>query len=221
MFIRPVVEPGDMSRLTLALVLLVLTSGCIGFLTGQEALTFEASTALTDDSVAANAGYERNETRTVSINRTLEAAGQSRQVTVRNKVATYEKSLSLGPLGSAKLGVFALVSSPAVEVAGETLNPVGDYDNDRLVGLFASNYGGLSDVSQVSERTVTTLGSETTVTKYAATATFSGRQVDVYVHVTKVRHESDFVVALGVYPQALSGEESNVLELIRAVEHPA
>ena len=210
-----------MSRITIALVLLVLTSGCIGFLTGEDALQFDAQPARTDESVASDAGYQLNDTRTITTNRTLEAAGQQRTVTVTNRVATYEKSLSLGPLGDAKLGVFAVLSSPAVEVAGETLNPIGDYDNDRLVGLLASNYGGLSDIEQVSNRSIQMLGSDATVTKYAATATFSGRQVDVYIHVTKVRHESDFVVAMGIYPQVLSGEESNVLEMIRAVEHPA
>lgn len=205
----------------LALLVLVVTSGCLGLLSGEEVLTFEAESALTAEAVASDAGYRLGDTETVRINRTLEAAGQRLTVSVDNQVATYEKSLDLGPLGSAKMGVFALIASPAVDVAGQTLNPIGDYDNDRLVSLVASRYEAVSNVERVSERSVRMLGTDTTVTKYAANARFAGRQIDVYLHVAKVRHESDFVVAVGVYPKVLSGEESNVLELMRAVDHPA
>ncbi len=205
-----------------ALAVLVLTSGCLGVLTGQEALTVEAEPAVVDDAAASSTGYVYNGTESVQVNRTLEVAGQSRTVSVVNRVSTYEKSLDFGPLGEARLGMFAAVSTPAVEIAGETLNPIGDYDNDRLVELVAGKYEGLENVEQVSSRQVTTLGQETTVTKYSATApTAFDRRIDVFVHVTKVRHEGDFVVAIGVYPQVLRGEEDDVLELIRAVEHPA
>lgn len=206
---------------TLALLMLVCTSGCLGALTGGGPITLEAEPAAVAPAAAESTGYEDNGTRTFTVNRTLEAAGQEQQISVENKVTTYEKALDLGPLGEAKLGVFALITTPAVEIAGQTLNPVGDYDNDRLVGLVESQYRGLSDVQQVSNRQVTVLGSETTVTKYSAKATALGQQVDVFVHVTKVRHEADFVIAVGVYPQVLSGEEDAVFRLLRATEHPA
>jgi hypothetical protein len=76
-------------------------------------------------------------------------------------------------------------------------------------------------VERVSSRQITVLGKETTVTKYAAKTTVQGREVDVYVHVTKLQHESDFIVALGIYPRQLDGEQSNILEMMRAIEHPA
>ena len=43
---------------TVAIALLLTTSGCIGFLTGDEALTFAAEPAAVDDSAAEEAGYE-------------------------------------------------------------------------------------------------------------------------------------------------------------------
>jgi hypothetical protein len=204
------------------LALLLLTSGCLGVITGDESLRFEAQPAAVDDTAAANAGYSLTEAKTATVNRTFEVAGQTRTVTVDNRVATYEKALDFGPLGTARLGTFAVVTTPAVEIAGETLNPLGDYDNDQLVGLLASNYTGLQDVDRVSSRQVTALGTETQVTKYAATApTAFDQQIDVFVHVTSVRHEGDFVIAMGVYPQVLDGEEDRILELVRALEHPA
>jgi hypothetical protein len=203
------------------LAALLLTGGCLGFVTGDEALTFEAEQAVVDEVVAADAGYRSNGTRTVAVNRTFDVAGQSRTVTAKNEVTTYEKVLDLGALGEARLGVFAVVSTPAVTVGDQTLNPIGDYDNDQLVGLIRSEYPGLHDVDPVGSRTITVLGERTEVTKYAAEATVMERRIDVYVHVTKLRHESDFVVAIGLYPRLLDGEEEHILEMMRAIDHPS
>jgi len=205
----------------LMLSVLVVSSGCIGFLTGSEALTFEADPAATAESAASSAGYESNGTRTQVVEREFSAAGQTRTVEAASKVTTYEKTIDIPLLGSAKLGVCTVVSSPAVEIAGETFNPIGDYSNDRLVRFIASSYDGLDGVEQVSQRQITVLGTETTVTKYSATAPFQGEDVDVFVHVTKVRDGEDFVVALGIYPQRLDGEEENIISMTRAAEHPA
>ncbi|WP_193788382.1 DUF6517 family protein [Haloferax mucosum] len=205
----------------LAVAALLLTSGCIGFLTGQEALTFDAEPAATDATAASNAGYSTNGTETFHVNHTVSVGGQERNISVSNHMTTYQKAIDLGFFGEAKLGMFSVISTPAAEVGGEARNPIKDYSNDRLVKLVDSQYQGLRDVEVVSSRNVQMLGEQSNVTKYSATAQFGGEEVDVYVHVTKVRHEEDFVVAIGMYPQQLDGEEENILELIRAVEHPS
>lgn len=196
--------------------LLALGSGCAGVLGGSEALSFEAATAKTKASVASNANYELTGVENLTIER--EFAGQT--VEAVNRVATYEKTLRIPLVGSAKLGVFAAIATPAIEVAGKTFNPVGDYDNDQLVQLLQGSYEGISDAQEVSSQTVAVLGTDTTVTKYEATATFSGQEIDVNIHVTKVRHEADFVVCFGVYPKRLS-EQRNILSLMSATVHPA
>ncbi|SFL50336.1 hypothetical protein SAMN04487950_4025 [Halogranum rubrum] len=192
--------------------LLALGSGCTGIL--DDAKSWEAKPAKTD--AASSAGYQLEGVEDLTVER--EFAGQT--VTVVNKVATYEKALSIPLLGEARLGVFATISTPAIEIANQTFNPVGDYDNDRLVGMLQSNYEGISDVREVSSQTVTVLGSDTEVTKYAGKAAFSGQQLDVNIHVGKVRHEADFVVCFGVYPTQLN-EENNVLSMMAAAVHPA
>ncbi|SFR69175.1 DUF6517 family protein [Halogeometricum limi] len=203
----------------LATTALTATTGCIGFLTGQEALTFAAEPAAVEASAAENAGYSSDGPRTESVERSFTVAGQERQVVAENEINTYEKSLDLG-FFEAKLGVFTVISTPAVEIAGQTLNPIGDYSNQQLVNLVQSQYEGLSDVREVSTQTITAQGTQTEVTKYAAKATVSGQQVDVYIHVTKYRDGEDFIVAVGVYPQQLGGEEENVLSMMRAIQHP-
>jgi hypothetical protein len=193
---------------------LALGSGCAGVL--GEAKSFEAKPAKTEDGVASEAGYEFEGLEETTVER--EFASQT--VRVVNKVATYEKALSIPLLGEARLGVFATISTPAIELAGKTFNPVGDYDNDRLVGMLQSNYERINDVREVSSQTVAVLGTDTTVTKYAGKATFGGQQLDVTIHVTKVRDGEDFVICFGVYPKQLT-EEENVLSMMSAAIHPA
>ncbi|RLM59713.1 hypothetical protein DVK02_02975 [Halobellus sp. Atlit-31R] len=212
--------PNRRALAVVAVALVLSTSGCLGFVTGEEALTFAAEPAAVADAAVEEAGYESNGTREVTINRTFEVAGQERRVVATNQITSYEKSLDLGLLGETRLGVFTVVSTPAVEVAGQTLNPIGQFSNERLVEFVQQRYSGLSDVRQVSERNVTIQGTETTVTKFAGTATVQGQEIDVFVHVTKYRDGDDFVLAIGVYPQQLDGEEENVLSMMRALEHP-
>ncbi|MFC6874449.1 DUF6517 family protein [Halobellus marinus] len=204
-----------------AIALLLTTSGCIGFLTGDEPLRISAEPATVADGTVAETGYELNDTRTVEVDRSFEVAGQERRVIASNQITDYKKSMELQPLGEVDLGVFTVVSTPAVEVAGQTLNPIGSYSNARLVELVQEQYSGLSDIEQVSEQNITAQGTETTVTKFAATATFEGQEIDVFVHVTKYRDGDDFILAIGVYPQQLDGEEENILSMMRALEHPA
>ncbi|KTG11247.1 hypothetical protein AUR64_04790 [Haloprofundus marisrubri] len=206
---------------TAALGALVASSGCLGFVTGQESLSFEADPAVAQESVANDTGYELDGTEAQTITREFSAAGQTRNVEVTNQISTCEKTLSLSLLGEQKLGVFAAISSPAVEIAGRTLNPIREFSNERLVQLLTSQYEGLSNVNEVNSQTLRMLDKETRVTKYEATSTVENEEIPVFIHVTKVRHEDDFVVALGVYPQQLSGEESNIVSLIESVQHPA
>ena len=213
--------PGRKVMAVVVVAGLLATSGCIGFLTGEEPLEFSAEPATVSDSAAADAGYEYNGTRALEVDRTFEIGGQERRVIATNRVSDYVKSVDLGPLGEAEVGVFNVVTTPAVEIADRTLNPIGSYSDARLVELVQRQYTGLGDVRRVSERNVTVKGTDTTVTKFSATATIEGREIDVFVHVTKYRSGDDFVVAIGVYPQQLDGqEESNVLSMMRSIDHP-
>lgn len=205
----------------IGLAALLVSSGCIGFITGSEAQTFEAEWAGTSDSTASDAGYELNSTQSQTIERQFEVAGQQRTVEVVNKIATYQKTMDLGPLGERRTGVFAVVSSPAVELGPRTFNPLVNYTNEDLVMLLSSQYENINNVQTESSRNITVLGTETKMTKFSAQARFAGTNVDVYIHVTKVRDGADFVVPLGIYPQQKSGEEQNIVAMMEATQHPA
>lgn len=201
------------------LALLVTTSGCVGVLTGSESLTFNASQATVSDEALQQTDYAENRVEKLQVTENFTVAGQQRTVEVTNWVAGYNKSVDLGPVGEQELARFVVVSTPQVKIAGRTFNPLAQVDNADLVQRFVSQYDQVSNIRAAGSQNTSMLGTSTEVTKFEATTTYNGLDVDLNVHVTKVNHDGDIVIAVAVYPQQLDGEEDAVFELIRGVEH--
>lgn len=201
------------------LALLVLSSGCLGALVGNEPLAFSASEATIGDDALAGSGYEHDETQKLELNRTVEAGGQSRQVEVTNWAAVYTKSIEIEGIGEQQLAALAVLSTPEVNVLGQTFNPVGQMDNGELIEQVVSQQGSVRDIEEVGTSEITMLGETAEVTKFSATIEIDGQEVDGYVHIGQVTHDGDIVLVAGMYPKELSNEEENIFELMSAVEH--
>jgi hypothetical protein len=210
-----------MNRNLLAGVLvaaLVVTSGCTGVLSGP--VTFSASEATVSDAALEETGYQHNRTDKMEVSRTFTAAGQSKEVEVTNWISEYHQRAGLPGVGEQKVAVFATFASPKVEVLGKSFNPLSKYDNRQLAERFTTQLDSVNDVRKVGSRNRTMLGQSTEVTKFEASVqTTAGIEFDAYIHVTKVEHGDDFVVALTVYPQKLSGQSDKVGRLLDGVEH--
>lgn len=202
-----------------AVAALVVTSGCVGFLTGSESLAFEASPATVSDGALSETGYEEVDVADQTVNESFTVAEQERTVTVTNWLARYERSVDAGPLGDRSVAAFVVLSTPKVEVLGRTFNPVGDMSDRDLLEQLQSRYGSVEVGDEVGARNVTALGVETRVTRFEGTATLDGTSVDVYVHVTTFEHGGDHLVAVAVHPRQLDGEDENVYALLRGLEH--
>ena len=202
----------------LSVVLLTVTAGC-GFITGESALAFSASPATASDVALSETSYEELAVANSTVTRNFSAAGQTRQVEVTNQQARYERAVDLGPLGSQRAAVFVTFASPEVSVVGQTFNPISDMSTQEVLAQFESQYEGLSVGDRVQNRSVQALGDQRTLQQFEGTATLSGTEVDVYVHAAKFKHEGDYVVAVGIYPQRLDGEAENVVALTEGLEH--
>lgn len=200
------------------LALVLVTSGCIGFLTGDEPLAFEASSVSVTQDALDETGYETGTTREVALNRSFEVAGQRREVAVTNHVAEYQRTVSV--LGfERKAAVFVVLSTPQVRILDRTFNPVGDMTNRELLQQLQSRYSQVEVGANVGSTSVSTLGQSAVVDKFEGRASLGGTQIDVFIHVTKIEHDGDFIVAVGVYPQVLPNEDRNVLILVRNIAH--
>ncbi|WP_135826110.1 DUF6517 family protein [Halorussus ruber] len=200
------------------LALLVVTSGCTGVLSGP--VTFSASQATVSDAALEETGYEHNSTKAMNVSRTFSAAGQEKEVEVTNWVSEYHQRAGLPGVGEQKVAVFATFSSPQVEVLGKSFNPLAKYSNRQLAQRFTSQLQSVNNVRKAGSQNRTMLGKTTRVTTFeASVTTAAGIQFDANVHVTKVEHEGDHVVAIAVYPQKLPGQEEKVYRLLRGIEH--
>jgi len=210
-----------MARRTAAgvsLAVLLVLGGCTGFLSGP--VTFSASQATVSDDALEETGYQHNSTEPMNASRTFSAAGQSKEVEVTSWISEYHQRVGLPGVGEQKVAVFATFSSPQVEVLGQSFNPLAKYDDRQLAQQFTSQLDSVSDVRKVDSQNRTMLGKTTKVSKFeASVTTATGIEFDAYLHVTKVKHEGDFVVAVGVYPQKLPGQDQKVYRLLRGVQH--
>ena len=184
-------------------------AGCSG------STSFSAEYAVTD---TGETGDEQTDQREPTMTRTF--AGQDVEIT--NTVTEYRKEIDLGMFGSSDIGVFAAFTSPQVNVAGQTFNPISNMSNKELAQRFQQRFDGMSDVSRESEEEVDVLGSSRTVTKLSATVTVDGNEVPVFLLIANFNHESDVVVPMGIFPQEREDEEGpNIRQLMANLTHPA
>lgn len=193
-------------------------AGCLGVITGEEPAEFEADPAGVSDSALEETGYESAGVEEVVVERTFEAAGQSRDVVVTNYQAKYEKTIDMGPLGEQRGAVFTALTSPKVSVLGKEFNPIAEMSTKEIAEMVQEQYDGMEDVRHQEDSEVTIRGESTTRSEFTASATFSGETVDVLLHVTEAAElGEDYVVAVGAYPEAGPDEEQNVLTLMEAI----
>ena len=203
----------------LAVCLLLSVAGCTGLLL-QEETSFVASEA--NVSEANELAYSHNGTERQNVTRSVEAAGQERAVTVSNRAELFVNRTPDGSPGAA----FVVVSSPQVKLAGEELNPVAEWTQRDLLSEFSSEFdqfGNLTDVEERETRQVPMLGTEADVRVYNATMDGEdGTSHDVVVSVAKVKHEGDYVVAIGIRGMngaELSATGGDTEALVRRIEH--
>ena len=199
------------------LALFVVTAGCTGVLSGP--ITVSASEASVDDAALGETGYEHDRTERMNVSRTVSAAGQSRNVTATNWISEYHASVGIEGVAEQPVAAFVVFSSPNVEVLGQSFNPLAQFNDRQLAETFTSRLDRVGNVQQVGSRNQTMLGQSTEVSEFEAdVTTATGIQFDATLHVTRVKHDGDFVVAVGVHPQQLDGE-GDVNRLLEGVQH--
>lgn len=205
----------------LLLAVLVLTAGCVGVLTGSEPLVVEADPVTVSGPAQSAAGYEAVRTTTQELQEEVSAGGQTREVVVTNHVAEYARSVDAGPLGSGEFARFVVVSTPAVDVLGQTFNPVGDLSTRELAELAQDQYEDLRNLQPAGERTRPVLGTDATVSRFTAEASVAETDLtmEVTLHVTRVPDGGDFIVIIAAHPTLLPGEADRVDTMLGGVRH--
>ena len=200
--------------------MVLLTSGCLGVITGSEPLVLSANEAGVSDAALGGTDFQHAGTRTAWINRTVERAGQEREVRVQNHVSSYERPVAMGADGGVTFGAFVVVSTPQASVAGQSFNPIGRMSHEQMVEQLAGQSADVRDVQREDSRTLAILGTDAEVVRFSGVVQQAGQEVPVYVEVARVEDGDDFVVAVGAYPQATEDEvRPDVTTLFGGIEH--
>lgn len=199
----------------------VVSAGCLGFVTGEEPLVVAAEEATVPEDALLATGYQLKRREPQTIYEEVSAAGQSREVEATNHVVTYRKAAALPAVGSIDPSVFAIVTTPVVEIVGQELNPVGELSRQEILELVSGEYGSISSPTEIGSSTVSMVETETAVTAFTADSTVEGQTIEVIAHVGTARSADDFVVGVAIYPEQFrSTEEPTSLSLYEAIEHP-
>ncbi|WP_160067640.1 DUF6517 family protein [Natronorubrum halalkaliphilum] len=200
------------------------SAGCLSDLI-DDVTTFEASPIRVSETAADEAGYEYQGTEERVEER--EVAGESIEAT--NYISRYTRTIDL-PIdalgGETEAGVFGVVSTPQVHVAGEDFNPVGDMNEAELAEHVQDQYDELEIDRNVGGRAIEPdeLSSTVSFETYEGTATLEGETgVDVYVDIAQPDHDDDHLVVIGVYPDdeavPLEDERERIDTLVAGLEH--
>lgn len=200
----------------LSVAVVLVLAGCSGTL-----VEFTASPATIPEPALAPQGYVHGNTTALPITYRVGAPGFSQDVTAETWVSGYSKTTAEN-----QTAVLVLYSSPDVEVANTSVNPLRQLSNRELVQFVLDRttdlrvLGGVDDVTDLREvgaRNVTVLGAPTQLVSYAGTAELEGRSVAIVVNVAVVDHEGDVVVALGIHEAALDETATHAALVERTV----
>lgn len=220
---------------------LALSAGCLGFVTGEDALEFDAAKVLPTDDALAETGYEETEAKWERFEETI-SVGVERDVAASIWIAMYEKRVAIpvdelegtganvegvGDLDvtiEGEAATFAAISMPAMDVLGSTQNPLADMDTREVLeefrGELETSYGRIRDIRHDETVELDILDDRRDVERFVATVEIEGQEVELDLHVAVFAHEGDLLILLGGYPRVLPDEGTNVETLMESVEHP-
>jgi hypothetical protein len=207
----------------IVLVVVALVPGPVLGLTVNDAATFEAAPAAPPKETVAAEGYTRTAAEVVVINRSLRRSGVERTIIARNHQRTFERTVAVRG-DNVTRGAFVTVSTPAIEIAGRSQNPLADASARAILDRFKGRLpGGESDSSfeRVDTRRAVMLGQPTDVTKFRTSVSADGEERTVIIWVTSVRSGDDVVIAVGVHPKAFPGQRVSFFRFLYALEHPS
>ena len=202
-----------------------LVAGLAGCAATQQEFEFESTPATFADGAVAEADYESEGTEEVVVERTVAAGGSERDVTVTNHSAEYTRKVTL-EAEPRSLVVAVAFSTPSMAIVGQEFNPIADESRRELAGRMRNRIAeqldgeGPDDLTAVTERETTVLGTSTTVGVFEGTIVLEAGERQLRLLVTRVEDDQDYVVLGAAYPAELADEERPRVEtLFGAVEH--
>lgn len=230
------------------LVCVLLSAGCLGFLTGQQALEFSANETVVGDAALQETGYQPAGNTSIANSVEVTLAGQTRRANVTSYLHTYNRSVDLSEVNVTAVGggnvsgafangsdsstgaaaqdvntssavQFTVLATPTQRVGGQSINPFAQVSTEQLARRFIDTTNLSANLRVQGNRTVESLGESRTVTTFRSQGANDRNETDVLVHVATFETRNDFIVVVGAHPAALD-EERRIDALVAGLEQP-
>lgn len=205
-----------------AVLVLLVSGGCLSTALG-DTLEMSSEPAAVEAETATAAEYDLVEYRELSVNDTVAVGSTHRQVNATSHLVVYNRSMDLRAYDG-ETAMFAVVSTPDVTALGQSMNPVARMSHRELLGEFEddieAHVGEIGEPSYDRSRTEPVLGAAANVSTFETETVVDGERVTLELHVARVHHDGDLLVAIGGHPEALQQQSATTFRLVRAIEHP-
>ena len=181
--------------------------------------SLESTPAGVSQAALDSTGYEAVGIEEIVTEEKVEVAGQSEVIAATSYLAEYERRVGINEVAEQATAIFGVLSTPKLELAGRTLNPVGEMSAREVVDLIGDSYESIDSIEHVSDEMITILDQSTTRSRFVAEADFAGLPIDLDIHVSEaVERGEDLLVSIGVYPRLYRGlEGDNARTLAEAI----
>lgn len=117
----------NVRRLLVVVALVGLSAGCVGFLTGSQALEFSANRTVASDAALEETGYQEAGNQTVTNVVKVGAAGQQRQMNLTSYLYVYNRSVAASDVNESRLRALPGGANATAGASGaRTTTPPGD-----------------------------------------------------------------------------------------------
>lgn len=210
----------DRITLSLLLVLAITTSGCAGLISEEKTYAFEASPATVQDDVHDELGYMNETISNITVNESFSVLDITRNVEITNRRVRYEKQVN--EITGAQ---FTTLSIPNFTIAGRSFNLLENASEEQIIRQAVEKPDRFGNITRINTTEGQVLGKNTTVKTFAVDQAnkstndgFGEYSGELRLHITKVTHNDDVVVAMGTYPSIID-EKSAVIRMMENLEH--
>ncbi|WP_281194052.1 DUF6517 family protein [Halorubrum sp. F4] len=203
----------------------IALSGCTDAveIATQEEIERSAEPAEPNETSVEETGFEQVRSETVVVEEEFEEFGQRREFTARTEVRAYIREIESELTGQEE-SVFAVVSTPGVDAAGQQLSPLANMDEEELIeearGEISGEFDGEIEDPELDETIEQEIYGETReVSVYEVTVILpDGTEEQGYLHLTIVERGEDVVLVAGAYPADVEGERERIERLFESLE---
>lgn len=170
-------------------------------------LEFRAATVAVNEQALSKVGYEERRALTHKRAEPYKVGNQSVTAEVVSHLVEYQRRVDLHESRDQEVARFAVLSTPQVDLGIQTFNPLNGITEETILEGLQPQYEAIQIGERIDSRSISVLEEDAPITKRRGTAVYRGTRIDLYLHLSHLLRDGDYMILVGVYPQLIDEEE--------------